>query len=152
MPLQHEIVTRVSLGEEKAKEEPANVFEVVRKLGAGSYAVVYLVREVLSMGDAGDESCENDGADLDMSMDGHDRDEVCVFRREKGGPVYGKEYAVKLLSKVNLDEEALNAQMFEVRVLGIHSQSVLIPVYPLSGQDSPISSFTSEHCHATPDA
>jgi len=30
------------------QEEPTKEFEVVRKLGSGSYAVVYLVREVLS--------------------------------------------------------------------------------------------------------
>jgi len=30
------------------QEEPTKEFEVVRELGSGSYAVVYLVREVLS--------------------------------------------------------------------------------------------------------
>ncbi|GJE95002.1 hypothetical protein PsYK624_111800 [Phanerochaete sordida] len=111
-----EVARRVPIGESK-EEVLANAFEVVRRLGAGSYAVVYLVREVLRMGDCEEEDmgCESDGADLDMSMDGHDRDVACV-RKEKRGPVYGKEYAVKLLSKANLDEEALSAQMLEATI------------------------------------
>ena len=110
-----ESIRRVPIGESKG-EELASAFEVVRRLGAGSYAVVYLVREVLRMDEReeDDRDYESDGADLDMSMDGHDRDVACV-RKEKKGHVYGKEYAVKLLSKANLDEEALSAQMFEVR-------------------------------------
>jgi hypothetical protein len=134
LSLQGEIVRRVPMddvdGAKVRAEEPANVFEVVRRLGAGSYAVVYLVREVLRMGDWQDEFCESDGADLDMSLDGHDRDEVCVYKQESRGHVYGKEYAVKLLSKANLDDEALNAQMCEVRLVDAFlSERTLIPEF-----------------------
>lgn len=103
------------------KEEPAQVFEVVRRLGTGSYAVVYLVREVLHMESEEDRQrleCENDGEDLDMSLDGHESDVVCREKMPRGN-VYGKEYAIKLLSKANLDEEALSAQMFEASRLGL---------------------------------
>lgn len=41
-----------------------------------------------------------------MSDDGHGADSE--------DRVYGKEYAIKVLSKANLDEEALDAQLFEV--------------------------------------
>ena len=119
--LQGQVVRRVAIGDGAEGEEPAKTFEVVRRLGAGSYAVVYLVKEVLHVGEEAsegvDEGCESDGADLDMSMDGHDRDEACVFvKRQRMDRVYGKEYAIKLLSKANLDEEALSAQMLEVRL------------------------------------
>ncbi|KIP02956.1 hypothetical protein PHLGIDRAFT_111449, partial [Phlebiopsis gigantea 11061_1 CR5-6] len=125
--LQGQLVRRVSvLGEPQDEEQPAKTFRVVRKLGAGSYAVVYLVQEVLRLGDIEetDEECESDGGDLDMSMDGHDRDEVCVVKERRSEPVYGKEYAIKVLSKANLDEEALSAQLLEAT---IHQS---IPAHP----------------------
>lgn len=94
-------------------EEPARTFEVVKKLGTGSYAVVYLVREVLYRAPEVEENdYEDDGADLDMSMDGHDDAESVKGGRSNE---YGREYAVKLLSKANLDSEALEAQVLEVR-------------------------------------
>lgn len=82
-------------------EEPAKEFEVVRRLGAGSYAVVYLVLEVLYRPPP-----SADGHILVGQMDSDD------IRRP--GTVYGREYAIKCLSKANLDEEALAAQMSEV--------------------------------------
>lgn len=95
-----------------SSEEPARTFEVVKKLGTGSYAVVYLVREVLYRAPEVEENeFEDDGADLDMSMDGHDDVESTRGRSNE----YGREYAVKLLSKANLDSEALEAQVLEVR-------------------------------------
>lgn len=126
------------------QEEPSKEFEVVRKLGSGSYAVVYLVREVLSRpvrekersrgsdegcfeytGDYWDEDLdeERDGSDPDSDDDGYANWRVGVDgvgsicerpmrRREKR--MYGREYAVKCLSKAGMDEEALRAQMVEV--------------------------------------
>lgn len=102
-------------------EEPAQTFEVVKRLGTGSYAVVYLVREVLYRAPE-TEHFDYDGSDLDMSMDGHGEfgaDERDSRREAKRENEYGREYAVKLLSKANLDEEALSAQMFEVRHFGL---------------------------------
>lgn len=80
-------------------EEPAGEFEVIRRLGAGSYAVVYLVREVLYR--------------APPSIDGHMS--VEMDDKPRLSNVYGREYAIKCLSKANLDEEALAAQMSEVR-------------------------------------
>lgn len=87
-------------------EEPATEFEVVRQLGTGSYAVVYLVREVLSRPPPSE--------DGHMPMMGPmELDDKFVRRPETA---YGREYAIKCLSKANLDEEALAAQMSEVRI------------------------------------
>ncbi|KAH8108049.1 kinase-like protein [Cristinia sonorae] len=97
---------------------PAKEFEVVRKLGTGSYAVVYLVREVLSRKPSLTESpsvSSDDGhgvaavGKMDMSDDGFSR----VEAEER---VYGREYAIKVLSKANLDEDALGAQLFEATI------------------------------------
>ncbi|PIL34178.1 hypothetical protein GSI_03889 [Ganoderma sinense ZZ0214-1] len=107
--LQGEIISRVPISSSEPRvdyDEPAKEFEVVRKLGTGSYAVVYLVREVLSRSPPSD--------------DGH----VAAFGRmdlDDGSPgnqstEYGREYAVKVLSKANLDEDALTAQLFEATI------------------------------------
>lgn len=120
LSLQDDIVNKVPIPAphfDSASEEPATEFEVVRKLGTGSYAVVYLVREVLERTIvAGSPSSSVDGhvaavgrLDLD-SDDGHG-----YVVREKEERIYGREYAIKVLSKANLDEDALDAQLFEVR-------------------------------------
>ncbi|KAK7692963.1 hypothetical protein QCA50_004604 [Cerrena zonata] len=118
LPLQDDIVNKVPIPAphfDSASEEPATEFEVVRKLGTGSYAVVYLVREVLSRAMvAGSPSSSVDGhvsAVGRMDMDSDDGYGYIV--REKEERVYGREYAVKVLSKANLDEDALDAQLFE---------------------------------------
>lgn len=104
--LQGETIHLVSIGSNSLPEheEPAKEFEVVRRLGAGSYAVVYLVLEVLYRPPP-----SNDGHITMGQMDMDDK-----YRRPT--TVYGREYAVKCLSKANLDEEALAAQMSEVIV------------------------------------
>ncbi|KAG2368365.1 kinase-like domain-containing protein [Suillus spraguei] len=78
----------------------AKEFEVVRRLGTGSYAVVYLVREVISR--------------IPISEDGH----VGVLDLDPTPPpiVYGRNFALKVLSKANLDSEALTAQLTEVTI------------------------------------
>lgn len=112
--LQGQVVRLVSIGanpsgppDSPSVEEPAQEFEVVRRLGAGSYAVVYLVREVLYR--------------PPPSEDGHpatvgtmDIDDLSASRNPS--TVYGREFAVKCLSKANLDEEALAAQMSEATI------------------------------------
>lgn len=62
--------------------------QVVRKLGAGSYAVVYLVREIL--------------------------DPLTDEALPSGSDRLGREYAIKCLSKVGYDADTLDAQMVEV--------------------------------------
>ncbi|KAI0062852.1 kinase-like protein [Artomyces pyxidatus] len=86
--------------------EPAKEFEVVRRLGTGSYAVVYLVREVLSRPTPSEDDHIIPGGRLEL-------DESSFGR----APIeYGREYAIKLLSKADLDEEALAAQLSEATI------------------------------------
>ncbi|KAJ7594754.1 hypothetical protein C8J56DRAFT_448170 [Mycena floridula] len=105
--LQGEPIRLVSIGSNALPEheEPAKEFEVVRRLGAGSYAVVYLVREVLYRPPLSDDGHITVGH---MDMD----DKFC----RRPTTVYGREYAIKCLSKANLNEEALAAQMSEVTI------------------------------------
>ena len=80
--------------------QPAHEFQVVRRLGTGSYAVVYLVKEVLYRPPIDDDPSVIGTLDLEPSQ-----------------PIeYGGEYAIKCLSKENLDPDALAAQMAEVPV------------------------------------
>ena len=114
----------------------AKEFEVVRKLGTGSYAVVYLVREVLSR--------------PQPSEDGHcgalDLGDVT---RPKSYVTYGRDFALKCLSKANLDEDALAAQMTEASPFPTlyMCQYSLLP----TGHYTSISSSPSQHCHPIPD-
>ncbi|KAA1472792.1 kinase-like protein [Dentipellis sp. KUC8613] len=100
-------------------QEPAREFEVIRKLGSGSYAVVYLVREVLSRSPSSDDDHIYPGGRLeldDRSTSSHSVE-------------YGRDFAVKLLSKANLDEEAIEAQLFEATIhqsLPSHSNIVTL--------------------------
>jgi serine/threonine protein kinase len=88
---------------------PAKWFEVVRKLGSGSYAVVYLVREVLS---PSFQPQDDDNDDTQLAFG--DELELDVPAKE---PVkYGREFAIKCLSKANLNHDALEAQLFEATV------------------------------------
>lgn len=147
-----------------AGDEPAKTFEVVRRLGTGSYAVVYLVREVLHLAAplASPRLDTDDGRDLDMSLDGHSCDDhddderemegrsAGAVGQEENGSVYGREFAVKLLSKANLDDEALAAQMFEVRrrrgSFFAHEQ-LKLNIGRSVGTDTSVASCTPEHCH-----
>jgi len=76
-------------------QESAREFEVVRKIGTGSCAIVYLVREILFHF-----LCSEDDH---VYPAGH--------HPARG---YGREYAIKLLSKSDLNEEELTAQLTEV--------------------------------------
>ncbi|OCB88436.1 kinase-like protein [Sanghuangporus baumii] len=161
LTLQGEVLHPVFSDNENArrdKEEPATELEVVRRLGAGSYAIVYLVREVLHHPPPGmldglnDDDDDDDGdniADRSRPRDGRrlseelelwdvpseldlDSDplELDGMRRKKDGDTeankvyYGKEYAVKVLSKVGMDDEALEAQLVEAN---IHQS---LPIHP----------------------
>lgn len=86
--------------------EPAPEFQVKRRLGHGSYAVVYLVQEVLYRPQPSD-----DGHMSTIGM--MELDSTSASPTET---VYGREYAIKCLSKANLDEEDLAAQMSEVTI------------------------------------
>ncbi|KAF8497668.1 hypothetical protein JB92DRAFT_3084649 [Gautieria morchelliformis] len=100
-----------------ALQDPAKWFEVVRKLGSGSYAVVYLVREIIST--------DNNPLSDDHQLAFGDDLELDVPQQPSGPAVtYGREFAIKCLSKANLNRDALEAQLFEATV----HQS--IPVHP----------------------
>ncbi|THH15630.1 hypothetical protein EW146_g4874 [Bondarzewia mesenterica] len=122
IPLQGEPIRLVSIQARSSvavHEQPAQEFEVIRKLGTGSYAVVYLVREVLSRFAPSDDDHIYPGGRLEL-------DEVTVGRPSIE---YGRDFAIKLLSKANLDEEALAAQMFEATIhqtLPTHSNIVTL--------------------------
>ncbi|KAF8621528.1 hypothetical protein AX15_007700 [Amanita polypyramis BW_CC] len=110
--LQGEALRLVTVGPEYALfrsfdyKEPAREFEVVKRLGTGSYAVVYLVQEVLFRRPPSEDGHMSTIGQMDL--DGK------VSRHAE--TVYGREYAIKCLSKANLDEEALVAQMTEVTI------------------------------------
>lgn len=104
LELQGETIRLVSSTLDTNCDPPAQEFEVVRRLGTGSYAVVYLVREVLSRPPSSD--------DGHMSIMGSMELDGKPTRHPQ--TIYGREFAIKLLSKANLDEEELEAQMSEV--------------------------------------
>ena len=83
----------------------AREFQVVRKLGTGSYAVVYLVREILSRSPPSEDDHVYPSGRLEL-------DDAASTRLLTE---YGREYAIKLLSKADLDQEELVAQLTEVR-------------------------------------
>ncbi|KAL7281261.1 hypothetical protein ACG7TL_004569 [Trametes sanguinea] len=108
--LQGEVIKRAPISSSEPRvdhDEPAKEFEVVRKLGSGSYAVVYLVREVLSRPQPSDDghAIALGRMDMDDGSPGYHQ-----------STEYGREYAIKVLSKANLDEEALTAQLFEATI------------------------------------
>ncbi|KAL5523561.1 hypothetical protein ACEPAG_7734 [Sanghuangporus baumii] len=153
LTLQGEVLHTVFNDNENMRREPATELEVVRRLGAGSYAIVYLVREVLHHPPPGVLDGLNDGDDNDIAdrRPGNGRRlseelelwdvpseldldsdplELDGMRRKKDGDAeankvyYGKEYAVKVLSKVGMDDEALEAQLVEAN---IHQS---LPIHP----------------------
>lgn len=101
--LQGEPIRLVSLGVSPptAEQQPSAEFQVKRTLGHGSYAVVYLVQEVLSH-----PPCEDNYMSTIGEMDFDPSSKI----------QYGREYAIKCLSKANLDEDELAAQMSEVTI------------------------------------
>jgi hypothetical protein len=118
--LQGEVIRLVSPLAGPTSAEPAREFEVVRRLGAGSYAVVYQVLEVLERAPPSE--------DGHSSMMGHmDFDGKHV---RSPSTIYGREYAIKCLSKANLDDEALTAQMDEVTIhQSLHSHPNIVTLH-----------------------
>ncbi|KAJ7755730.1 hypothetical protein DFH07DRAFT_821616 [Mycena maculata] len=120
--LQGEVLRLVSPLSASAENdtEPAREFEVVKRLGAGSYAVVYQVLQVLERAPPSE--------DGHSSMMGH----MDLDGRHTRSPStkYGREYAIKCLSKANLDAEALTAQMDEVTIhQSLHSHPNIVTLH-----------------------
>jgi hypothetical protein len=108
-------------------DSPSTSFEVVRKLGNGSYAVVYLVREIIGQVPSRLPPPDSDGGEIfDLDSDSGHSGSVSG---SAGGPpstasspassatAYGREFAIKCLSKANLDKDQLEAQLLEVSAL-----------------------------------
>lgn len=100
---------------------PAPELEIVRRLGTGSYAIVYLAREVLKRpsnmirpSSSSSRYEADDGFVIGQMDDDGENNGYNNSHIRSGAFVYGREFAVKCLSKANLDEEALSAQMAEV--------------------------------------
>jgi len=114
--LNGELVREVSRRADSAPDldQPGTAFEVVRKLGTGSYAVVYLVRERLDrLPDSDDDSSLFSSASSDdvlgtLELQGH--------KQRQPHPKYGREFAIKCLSKANLGDDALQAQLQEATI------------------------------------
>lgn len=81
-------------------------FEIVRQLGYGSYAIVYLVKEVLYEPD------HEDDDHLIQHDEDDDGSQVSIGAR-RGKTVYGREFALKCLSKKNLTDDQIAVQKFE---------------------------------------
>ncbi|KAJ7128907.1 hypothetical protein C8R43DRAFT_1026320 [Mycena crocata] len=117
--LQGEIIRLVST-DAQHDTQPAREFEVVRRLGAGSYAVVYQVLEVLERAPPSE--------DGHSSLMGHM--ELDGKHSRSPSTTYGREYAIKCLSKANLDVEALTAQMDEVTIhQSLHSHPNIVTLH-----------------------
>ncbi len=158
--------------EESDNEELADAFEVVKKLGSGSYAVVYLVREVRhELVDEEDVDyfggrMELDEKDHERTLSGRGKRVMDRWRNEKkvmkgvmnGSSgrtrrcVYGREFAVKVLSKRNLDEDALSAQKFEVRYCVFFVHHFPRVYMRIIGYDSSVTPDSFQHCDATPNS
>jgi len=92
--------------------ERAREFEVIKQLGTGSYAVVYLVQEVLSR-----PVHSEDGHMSTIGLMELDNITNKPSNSTVQHTVYGREYAIKCLSKADLDQDALAVQMSEVKTL-----------------------------------
>ena len=79
-------------------------FQVVSKLGAGSYTAIYPIREVLSRSPPSEDDHVYPGGRLEL-------DDTSSMRAPTE---YGREYATKLLSKADLGKEDLYVQLTEV--------------------------------------
>jgi serine/threonine protein kinase len=140
-------LSRQSSADERERE-PAPTFEVVRKLGTGSYAVVYLVREVLS--DPPSRSARLSSPEEEGMFDLDYNSVPCVSSDHSSTTattVYGREFAIKCLSKANLDEDALQAQLLEVIVILRFIKTCLVLIFTLKGRITSVTTYSSQYRH-----
>lgn len=113
----------------------SGILEIVRQIGVGSYAVVYLVREVLF--DPDFEAGSSSQVDLSQTPKASDGfvsltayDNIAsARRRDSTEVVYGRDFALKCLCKRNLSEELLVLQRGEAelhRSLPLHHNIVAL--------------------------
>ncbi|KAF8513170.1 kinase-like protein [Hysterangium stoloniferum] len=94
-------------------KKPADHFEVVRKLGSGSYAVVYLVREIINSPTQSTQPTKHDDPEFTF---GDDIELDVPVQSHNSEVKYGREFAIKCLSKAGLGKDALEAQLFEATI------------------------------------
>jgi len=137
--LQDDVIRLVSHSEAPLSDsEPASEFEVIKQLGTGSYAVVYLVQEVLARPTVSDDGHMSTIGP--MEFEGRS-----AISTSPAQTVYGRKYAIKCLSKANLDEDALAIQMSEVRSHAVKCASrILISLH--TGYHSSVLASTPQHC------
>ncbi|KAH7335915.1 hypothetical protein B0J17DRAFT_668361 [Rhizoctonia solani] len=120
-----EIVTAIDHGREPLLGGPQNGinarYEIVRKLGSGSYATVFLAREILA------EPLPPTDSDLPFEWNGSDdaHADPDMTIRTSTGRTYGRSFAIKCLSRALLTTpESLAVQMLEATIHGS------LPVHP----------------------
>ena len=110
-------------------------FQVIKELGKGSYAVVYLVHQVSFSSNS--ESAEDAQILGDMDTD-------MPISNQEPFKTYGRNFAIKCLSKANLDQEELEIQLAEVSVhLPMSQNSFHITL--CAGYYPPVSSAAPQH-------
>ena len=103
-------------------EDEDEQFQVIKELGKGSYAVVYLVHQVPRGASDPCSASSRVWSNTDSSEDGQilghmDSEEPLVKPIHHPTKTYGRNFAIKCLSKANLDKEELDVQMAEVYFL-----------------------------------
>lgn len=99
LELNGERIRRVADDEDVPKRDrsPSNSFEVIRRLGGGCFTSTYLVREIRYR---------------DVYPCDHNVSDIVVPKGESSE--YGDQYALKVLSKEDMDEDGLNVHEQEV--------------------------------------
>ncbi|QRW25117.1 Negative regulator of sexual conjugation and meiosis [Rhizoctonia solani] len=125
-----ELVTAVDHGREPVMGGPENGanarYEIVRKLGSGSYATVFLAREILA------EPGPPTDSDLPFEWNGSDdtHADPDMTIRPSSARIYGRSFAIKCLSRASLTSpESLAVQMLEATIHGslpVHSNVVTL--------------------------
>ncbi|CAE6372776.1 unnamed protein product [Rhizoctonia solani] len=125
MVVNGEVVTAVDHGREPVLGGPENGpnarYEIVRKLGSGSYATVFLAREILA------EPVPPTDSDFPFEWNGSDdaHADPDMTIRTSTGRTYGRSFAIKCLSRASLTTpESLAVQMLEATIHGS------LPVHP----------------------
>ncbi|QRW24143.1 Negative regulator of sexual conjugation and meiosis [Rhizoctonia solani] len=101
-------------------------YEIVRKLGSGSYATVFLAREILA------EPGPPTDSDLPFEWNGSDdtHADPDMTIRPSSARIYGRSFAIKCLSRASLTSpESLAVQMLEATIHGslpVHSNVVTL--------------------------
>lgn len=145
--LHRELIEPVNIPKSAARAEqaPAVHLQVVRKLGTGSYAVVYLVKE-FSRGRS--LSGHHEWASLKSSR-------ISIPMPPSIDIQYGRDFAVKCLPRASLSPEELEIQIFDVscdvhglRVCRMVAHTLFGLFSPASlGQAAPIATYAPLYRH-----